>query len=157
MRLVERRRKRDMRGLVGDFTFGRPFYQCGACGGGVALDDARLGIDTVSYTPALSHVAAASSFRASGAEHIRGLGCGVCRSGHYRVVESLGVVVESEIQAEMAAFQKDIAVATPSGDTLLIDMDGVRPMAAVLRTLSAEADRLHMSAPGPSANAECRS
>lgn len=128
MRLVERRRKRDMRGLVGDFTFGRPYYQCRACGGGVALDDARLGIGTVSYTPALSRVAAATAtevpFERAARNISEALGAAFVVADIYRVVEALGVVAETEIQAEMAASQEDVAVATPAGDTLLIGMDG---------------------------------
>jgi len=53
LRLVEQRR-RQLRGLVGDFVFVRPYYQCRVCGGGLAPDDERLGIGSVGYTPALS-------------------------------------------------------------------------------------------------------
>ncbi|EQD68245.1 hypothetical protein B1B_05635, partial [mine drainage metagenome] len=86
MRLVNQRRKRDMRGLVGDFAFARPYYQCRACGGGLAPDDERLGIGVVGYTPALSRVAALMvtevPFRTGGAGHVRDLGGDVRRGGH---------------------------------------------------------------------------
>ncbi|EQD78337.1 hypothetical protein B1A_02306, partial [mine drainage metagenome] len=52
MRLVDRRRKRQMHGLVGDFSFTRPYFHCRACGGGLASDDDRLGVGAGSYTPA---------------------------------------------------------------------------------------------------------
>jgi hypothetical protein len=39
VRLVEHRRPRRLRGLVGDRTLQRPYYHCGACKAGVAPPD----------------------------------------------------------------------------------------------------------------------
>ncbi len=126
MRLVERQRGREMRGLVGDFAFARPYYQCRSCGGGIAPDDERLGIGTVSYTPALSRVAAMMvtevPFERAAGNLSETLGAAFAEAEIYRVVEALGVVAEAEIKADMAL--PEAAPATPAGDTLLIGVDG---------------------------------
>ena len=126
MRLVDQRRKRDMRGLVGDFGVARPYYQCRACGGGLAPDDERLGIGVVGYTPALSRVAALTvtevPFERAARDMSETLGAVFAEADIYRVVEALGVVAEAEIQAGMAAPQAD--PVAPAGDTLLIGVDG---------------------------------
>ena len=119
MRLVERQRGREMRGLAGDFAFARPYYQCRSCGGGIAPDDERLGIGTVSYTPALSRVAAMMVTevpveRAAG-NLSETLGATFTEAEIYRVVEALGVVAEAEIKADMTV--PEAAPATPAGDT----------------------------------------
>ncbi len=126
MRLVDQRRRREMCGLVGDFTFARPYYQCRACGGGLAPDDERLGIGAVGYTPALSRVAAVTvtevPFERAARDMSETLGATFAEADIYRVVEALGVVAEAEIQAGMAAPQAD--PVAPTGDTLLIGVDG---------------------------------
>ncbi len=126
MRLVERQRGREMRGLVGDFAFARPYYQCRSCGGGIAPDDERLGIGTVSYTPALSRVAAMMvtevPFERAAGNLSETLGATFAEAEIYRIVEALGVVAEAEINADMAA--PEAAPATPTADTLLIGVDG---------------------------------
>lgn len=125
MRLVDPRRSREMRGLVGDFAFVRPYYQCRACGGGTAPDDERLGIGTVAYTPALSRVAAVMvtevPFERAARDMSEVLGATFAEADVYRVVEALGVVAEAEIKAGMATEGDPVA---PVGDTLLIGVDG---------------------------------
>lgn len=125
MRLVEQRRRREMIGLVGDFAFARPYYQCRACGGGTAPDDDRLGIGTVGYTPALSRVAAVMvtevPFERAARDMSETLGASFAEADVYRVVEALGVVAEAETQAGMATEGDTVA---PTGDTLLIGVDG---------------------------------
>ena len=126
MRLVDQRRKRQMHGLVGDFTFARPYFQCRACGGGQAPDDARLGVGAQSYTPALSRVAATTAvdvpFERAAHNLSETLGVALCEADIYRVVEGLGAVAESEIQAELAGSAAE--PVAPDGDTLVIGMDG---------------------------------
>lgn len=128
MRLVKQQRKREMSGLVGDFTFGRPYYQCRTCGGGVAPDDERLGIGTYSYTPALSRVAAMTvtevPFERAARNMSETLGATLLEADIYRVVEALGVVAESEIQRGIATPQVESHPVAPAGDTLLIGVDG---------------------------------
>ncbi len=126
MRLVDLRRKRDLRGLVGDFAFARPYYQCRACGGGLAPDDERLGIGAVGYTPALSRVAAMMvtevPFERAARDMSETLGATFAEADIYRVVEALGIVAEADIQASMAAPQA--APVAPAGDTLFVGADG---------------------------------
>ena len=125
MHLVDQGRRRKMRGLVGDFTFGRPYYHCRACGGGLAPDDERLGIGTVGYTPKLSRVAAMTvtevPFERAARNLSETLGATFAEADIYRVTEALGVVAEAEIQAGMATEGAPVA---PAGDTLLIGVDG---------------------------------
>lgn len=128
LRLVDQRRKRDMQGLVGEFAFVRPYYQCRSCGGGQAPTDDRLGIGAGRYTPALSRVAAAAAtevpFERAALNLGEVLGTTFCEADIYRVAEALGVVAESEIQADMAASQVGSVPLAPAGDTLLIGVDG---------------------------------
>jgi ribosomal protein L34E len=126
MRLVEQRRKREMRGLVGDFAFARPYYQCRTCGGGLVPDDERLGVGAVGYTPALSRVAALTvtevPFERAARDLSETLGATFAEADIYRVAEALGVVAETEMEAGMAAPQAD--PGAPAGDTLFVGVDG---------------------------------
>jgi hypothetical protein len=126
MRLVDRHRERKMHGLVGDFTYSRPYFHCRACGGALVPDDERFGVGTLSYTPALSRVAAAQAvdvpFERAARKLSETLGADFCEAEVYRAVESLGVVAESEIQAEMA--MPAAPPPAPDGDTLVMGMDG---------------------------------
>ena len=126
MRLVEQRRKREMRGLVGDFAFARPYYQCRMCGGGLVPDDERLGVGAVGYTPALSRVAALTvtevPFERAARDMSETLGAAFAEADIYRVAEALGVVAEAEMDAGMAAPRAE--PGTPAGDTLFVGVDG---------------------------------
>ena len=126
MRLVDRHRERKMHGLVGDFAYGRPYFHCRACGGAVAPDDERFGVGAISYTPALSRVAAAQvvdvPFERAAGKLSETLGANFCEADLYRAVESLGVVAESEIRAEMA--MPAAPPPAPDGDTLVSGVDG---------------------------------
>ncbi len=119
-------RSRQMHGLVGDFIYARPYYQCRACGGGLGADDDRLGVGAQSYTPALSRVAALAATDVPFEQAVRNLsetlGATFGEADIYRVVEGLGAVAESEIQAEIEA--PDPEPVAPDGDTLCIGMDG---------------------------------
>ena len=127
MRLVDRRRERKMHGLVGDFTYSRPYFHCRTtCGDGLAPDDERFGVGALSYTPALSRVAAAQAvdvpFQRAARKLSETLGAAFAEADVYRAVESLGAVAETEIQTAMAT--PAAPPPAPDGDTLVAGMDG---------------------------------
>src|ERR1700694_911298 len=56
-RLVDRRRERQLQGLVGDYTLPRPYFVCATCPRGIPPVGERLGLGRGSLSPGLSRVA----------------------------------------------------------------------------------------------------
>jgi hypothetical protein len=68
LRLVERTRRRQVQGLVGDATLQRPTYVCTRCRAGHAPLDAELGLGPGALSPALARVACRAGIETSFAE-----------------------------------------------------------------------------------------
>ena len=65
LRLVERTRRRQVQGLVGDATLQRPTYVCTRCRAGHAPLEAELGLGPGALSPALARWPAARGSRAA--------------------------------------------------------------------------------------------
>jgi len=136
MRCAGRARRRDLQGLVGDFTLRRPYFLCLACSVGYAPLDRALGLDGTAVSPALSRVLARSGVEgafATAAEQVaETLGVVVAEEAVRRTTEGIGAVAEAEMQAliEQARRGEPIAPLTAPTDpaaptALVVELDGI--------------------------------
>ena len=134
MRLVEPARKRDLQGLVGDYTLYRSYFVCDGCHAGVAPLDARLGLGRGMLSPGLGRVAGRAGIEAAfepAAALVREtLRIDVAEEAVRRVTEGIGAVAEAEQQAAMAAAEAGHAPPPDAGEVpptaLLVEVDGVQ-------------------------------
>lgn len=137
MRLVDVARPRSLQGLVGDYTFTRPYYGCSSCHHGLAPLDVRLGLGPGALSPGLARVACRLGIEDSFGEAADALEetlrVNVAREGTRRVTEGIGTVAETEEQAAMARAQvgwdplpQEEVQLLPSGAGLLVEVDGAQ-------------------------------
>jgi hypothetical protein len=107
LRLIERKRERQLQGVVGDYTLERPYFVCDRCHQGGAPLDERLGLGRGSLSPGLSRVAARLGLEDAFGEGVDVLadtvGVEVAKEGMRRITEGIGAVAEAEQQALIAA------------------------------------------------------
>jgi len=137
MHLVDEARARSLQGLVGDYTFTRPYYDCAACHHGLAPLDERLGLGRGTLSPGLARVACRLGIEDSFGEAVDALEetlrVDVAREGTRRITEGIGAVAEAEEQAAMARAQAgcdplppEQVRALPQGAGLLVEVDGAQ-------------------------------
>ena len=131
LRLVERTRRRQVQGLVGDATLQRPTYVCTCCRAGHAPLDAELGLGPGALSPALARVACRAGIETSFAEAAdvlaETLGVSVPPDAVRRVTEGVGAVAEADQQRAIAQAQQ--GQPHPAGDgveVLVVEVDGVQ-------------------------------
>jgi ribosomal protein L34E len=137
MRLVDVSRPRDLQGLVGDYTFRRPYYGCVACHHGMAPLDERLGLGPGALSPGLARVACRLGIEDSFGEAADALAetlrVDVAREAMRRITEGIGAVAEAQEQAAIAQAQAghdplahEEVQSLPTGAALLIEVDGAQ-------------------------------
>ena len=131
LRLVERQRRRQVQGLVGDYTLRRPYFVCAGCHQGRAPVDERLGLGRGSLSPALGRVACRlgveTAFGATAVLLEETLGVRVPAEAVRRMTEGIGAVAEAEDQAMICQAQAGYAPPTgpcAAGAALLVEVDG---------------------------------
>ena len=106
MRPVDGARKRELQGLVGDYTLERAYFCCDGCHVGVAPLDERLGLGRGMLSPGLGRVACRVGIEeafAPAAEVLREtLRIDVAEEAVRRITEGIGAVAEAEQQAARA-------------------------------------------------------
>jgi hypothetical protein len=133
LRLIALQRKRQLQGLVGDYTLQRPYFVCDTCHRGRAPVDERLGLGRGTLSPGLGRVAARlgleDAFGEAAEILAEALGVEVAKEGVRRITEGLGAVAEAEQQAWMAAARQgeipplDAAAGQPT--VLAVEVDGI--------------------------------
>ncbi len=133
MRLVDYQRKRDLQGLVGNYTIRRAYYGCERCHEGCAPLDERLGLGTGALSPGLERVACRlgidDSFGEAADVLDETLRILLADEALRRVTEGLGQVAEAEAQAAIALAQGGFDPLPPeaieaTSSTLLVEVDG---------------------------------
>lgn len=136
MRCAGRKRRRQLQGLVGDFTLRRPYFRCRTCTVSDAPLDRALGLDGTAVSPALSRVLARAGGEGTfglGAEQVaETLGTAVPEEAVRRTTEGIGAVAEAEVQALIVQARRGepIAPLTPPTDpaaprALVVELDGI--------------------------------
>lgn len=131
LRLVERARRRDLQGLVGDDTPRRSTYSCDGCGQGHAPLDAELGLGAGALSPGLARVVCRGgiddSFNDATDLLAETWGVRVRSDLERRTTEGMGAVAEATRQAAITAWRQGQAPPAPEGVTLVVvAVDGVR-------------------------------
>lgn len=134
MRPVEAARKRELQGLVGDYTVYRAYFCCDGCHVGAAPLDARLGLGRGMLSPGLARVAGRVGIEAAfgpAAGLLREtLRVEVAEAAVRRVTEGIGAVAEAEQQAAMEQAEAGRAPPSDAGEApptaLLVEVDGVQ-------------------------------
>lgn len=133
MRLVDYQRKRNLQGLVGDYSIKRAYFSCDRCQRGLAPLDERLGIGAGALSPGLERVACRlgieDSFEEAADALLETLRIELPDETERRVTEGIGQVAEGEAQAAIALAQagKDPLpreALEASSPTLLVEVDG---------------------------------
>jgi hypothetical protein len=133
MRLVDYQRKRDLQGLVGDYSIRRAYFFCDRCQRGLAPLDERLGLGGGGLSPGLERVACrlgiGDSFAEAADALLETLRVELPDETERRVTEAIGQVAETEAQTAVALVQasqdplpKEALEASSS--TLLVEVDG---------------------------------
>jgi hypothetical protein len=137
MRLVDPTRRRTVQGLVGDYSFRRPYYSCATCHHGLSPLDEHLGLGSGALSPGLARVACRLGIEDSFGEAADALEetlrVNVAREALRRITEGIGAVAEAQEQAAMARAQagwdplpKEEVRALAKGAGLLVEVDGAQ-------------------------------
>jgi len=131
LRLVEQARRRDLQGLVGDYTLWRPTYSCYGCGQGHAPLDAEVGLGAGALSPGLARVVCRGGIDDSFSDATdllaETLGVQVRSDLERRTTEGMGAVAEAAQQAVITALRQGQAPPAPEGVTLVVvEVDGVQ-------------------------------
>jgi len=131
LRLVEQARRRDLQGLVGDYTLRRSTYSCYGCGQGHAPLDVEVGLGAGALSPGLARVVCRGgiddSFDDATDLLAETLGVQVRSDLERRTTEGMGAVAEATQQAAIAALRQGQAPPAPEGITLVVvEVDGVQ-------------------------------
>lgn len=134
MRPVEAARKRELQGLVGDYTVYRAYFCCDGCHVGAAPLDARLGLGRGMLSPGLARVAGRVGIEAAFAPAAgllrETLRIDVAEAAVRRMTEGIGAVAEAEQQAAMEQAAAGRAPLLDAGEVpptaLLVEVDGVQ-------------------------------
>lgn len=134
MRPVDPARKRQLQGLVGDYTVYRAYFVCAGCHTGAAPLDARLGLGRGMLSPGLGRVACRAGIEdafLSAADLLREtLRIEVAEESVRRITEGIGAVAEAEQQAAMAAAEAGRAPRPDPKErpptALVVEVDGVQ-------------------------------
>ncbi len=131
LRLVAQARRRDLQGLVGDYTLRRSTYHCDGCGQGHAPLDAELGLGAGALSPGLARVVCRGGIDDSFSEATdllaETLGVQVRSDLERRTTERMGAVAEAAQQAAIAAVRQGQAPPAPEGVMLVVvAVDGVQ-------------------------------
>lgn len=133
MRLVDYERKRQLQGLVGDYTIRRAYYFCDRCQKGYAPLDQGLGLGAGALSPGLERVACrlgiGDSFEDAVDALDEALQIKVAAEADRRITEGIGEVAENECQASIALAQAGREPLTKSeveatSPVLLVEVDG---------------------------------
>jgi hypothetical protein len=134
MRLVERGRRRQLQGLVGDYTLTRAYFFCDDCRQGAVPVDEQLGLGAGALSPGLERVACRLGISDSFAEAAdvlhETLRVELVGEAIRRVTEGIGAVAEAEAQGAVVLAQagkeplpKEEIQA--DGGSLVVEVDGV--------------------------------
>ncbi len=133
MRRVDQARKRDIQGVVGDYTIHRAYDLCDACRCGQAPLDARIGLGPGMLSPALLRAVCRLGIEASFEEAMDAvretLGTTVDDETARRATEGIGAVAEADQQAAVDAARqgrRPTATAPITTGVLAVAVDGVQ-------------------------------
>ena len=134
MRPVAAARRRELQGLVGDYTLSRAYFCCDGCHAGAAPLDERLGLGRGMLSPGLGRVACRAgiedAFEPAAGLLRETLRIDVAEEAVRRMTEGIGAVAEAEQQAAMAAAEAGRPPPADKGEeppgALLVEVDGVQ-------------------------------
>lgn len=134
MRPVDPARKRDLQGLVGDYSLRRAYFVCDGCHAGAAPLDERLGLGRGMLSPGLGRVACRAGIEDAflPAADLLGevLRIDLAEESVRRITEGIGAVAEAEHQVAMAAAEAGQAPPADAGPVpptaLVVEVDGVQ-------------------------------
>jgi len=133
MRLVDAQRRRNLRGLVGDYAIARPYFVCERCHQGCCPLDERLGIGPGEWSPGLTRVACRLGIDEAFGEVAdvlsETLRIELPTETIRRVTEQIGSVAEDEAQSAVVLAQagkEPLASQEVKAQsaTLLVEVDG---------------------------------
>ncbi|MDQ6747766.1 MAG: ISKra4 family transposase, partial [Candidatus Dormibacteraeota bacterium] len=128
---MEQARRRDLQGLVGDYTVRRPTYTCRGCGQGHAPLDAEIGLGAGALSPGLARVVCRGGIEDSFSDATdvlaETLGVQIRPDLERRTTEGMGMVAEAAQQATIAALRQGQTPPAPEGAALVaVEVDGVQ-------------------------------
>ena len=129
LRVVDRRRRRQLTGVQGESVLERPYLHCSHCGVGYAPADQVLGVGAGAWMPSLTRAAARLgievSFETAAEALAEALGVPVPTEDVRRATEGIGAVAEAEEQAAVdRAKQCKEQPGEADSDTLVVAVDG---------------------------------
>lgn len=129
LRVVDRRRRRQLTGVQGESVLERPYLHCSHCGVGYAPADQVLGVGAGAWMPSLTRAAARLGievpFETAAEALAEALGVPVPTEDVRRATEGIGAVAEAEEQAAVdRAKQCKEQPGEADSDTLVVAVDG---------------------------------